>query len=185
MVHTYFYHHFYQSWWKFTLTWWYCRFFRFYSEFVQGYYWCTTTELMLFPYLYTYIDMTWSKKQAPVRRKKDFFFVLFPISENQFSFLNKEKKAKSLYPFTTYISFVIFNGVEYILLYFTCFTYGICTRIHQTDTVYISKFLNKWMPISNATVELMSVRNKAFIFVYYWDIDEKEDLCQIEQKMEQ
>lgn len=26
--------------------------------------------------------------------------------------------------------------------------------------------------ISNATVELMSVRNKAFVFVYYWDIDE-------------
>lgn len=41
------------------------------------------------------------------------------------------------------------------------------------------------MPISNATVELMSVKNKAFVFVYYWDIDEKEDLCQIEQKMEQ
>lgn len=47
------------------------------------------------------------------------------------------------------------------------------------------------MPISNATVELMSVRSKAFVlfvrffFVYYWDIDEKEDLCQIEQKMEQ
>lgn len=152
--------------------------------------------VLLFPIVYTYTlyIQTWlgANSKPIVWKEKDFSYC-FRSQKINF-LLNKEKKAKSLYPFTTYISFVIFNGVEYILLYFRCFTYGICTRIQpdRHSVLYISQ--NFWtteclsqMPQLNWWV--LGVRHSfcsfSFFFVYYWDIDEKEDLCQIEQKMEQ